>query len=103
MNSLHELQDWYLSQCNGDWEHTYGVSIGTLDNPGWSLEVELTDTNLEGLEFKERSYGIGKDTEPNGQDWMVCKVKDRKFVSYGGPRKLEEIISVFLAWAKQSA
>ena len=34
--------DWYLSQCNGDWEHAYGVKIDTLDNPGWTLEVEDT-------------------------------------------------------------
>ena len=39
-NALQSLQDWYLAQCNGDWEHTYGVSIGTLDNPGWTLDVE---------------------------------------------------------------
>lgn len=38
---LKGLQDWYCSQCNGDWEHGYGVSIETLDNPGWSLKIEL--------------------------------------------------------------
>jgi hypothetical protein len=34
------LTQWYLAQCNEDWEHSYGVAIGTLDNPGWSLEVD---------------------------------------------------------------
>jgi hypothetical protein len=28
------LQGWYATQCDGDWEHEYGVSIETLDNPG---------------------------------------------------------------------
>ncbi len=103
MNSLQELQEWYLSQCNEDWEHTYGVSIGTLDNPGWSVEVELTDTDLEGAQFKTQSYGVGENADPNGHDWLVCEVKDNKFIGHGGPRKLEEIIKVFLAWVKQNA
>jgi hypothetical protein len=103
MNSLHELQEWYLSQCNENWEHTYGVSIGTLDNPGWSLEVDLTGTNLNDIEFKELSYGVSKEPETSGHDWIHCKVKDHKFSGYGGPRKLEEIINVFLVWAKQNS
>jgi hypothetical protein len=32
---LNELQVWYGAQCNGSWEHTYGIKIETLDNPGW--------------------------------------------------------------------
>lgn len=103
MSALHELQEWYLSQCNEDWEHTYGVSIDTLDNPGWSLEVELTDTYLDGVEFEERSYGLGDEARASGENWLVCRVKDGKFLGYGGPRKLEEIINVFLSWAKQNA
>ena len=35
-DSLNWLMQWYLGECNNDWEHTYGVEIGTLDNPGWS-------------------------------------------------------------------
>jgi len=103
MSSLQELQEWYLSQCNEDWEHTYGVSIETLDNPGWSLEVELTDTYLEAKEFNEQSYGVGNEAESSGENWIICKVKDNKFIGYGGPRKLEEIINVFLWWAKSNA
>jgi Immunity protein 53 len=51
MNALQELQQWYQSQCNGDWEHTYGVKIDTLDNPGWSVTIELADTYLYGRTF----------------------------------------------------
>jgi Immunity protein 53 len=32
---LTQLQSWYVAQCNGDWEHTCGISIETVDNPGW--------------------------------------------------------------------
>ena len=39
------LQSWYEKQCNSDWEHNYGIKIETLDNPGWSITVDLVDTN----------------------------------------------------------
>ena len=103
MNALRDLQDWYLSQCNEDWEHTYGVSIGTLDNPGWSVEVELTGTTLHQAQFDEQSYGVGENAEPNSNEWVHCTVKDNKFIGYGGPQKLEEIIEIFLSWAKRYA
>ena len=45
-NLLERLPWWYTSMCNGDWEHTYGVFISNIDNPGWSLKVELKDTYL---------------------------------------------------------
>lgn len=50
---MKRLQDWYASQCNGDWEHTYGISLSTLDNPGWSLKVDLTNTYLSDRRFDE--------------------------------------------------
>ena len=53
MNSfgLTELQAWYIAQCDGAWEHTYGIKIETLDNPGWMLRVDLVETELAGRAF----------------------------------------------------
>jgi len=31
------LETWFASMCNGDWEHTYGITLETVDNPGWLL------------------------------------------------------------------
>jgi len=103
MNRLQELQAWYLSQCNGIWEHAYGVAIGTLDNPGWSLEIDLAGTRLEDIAFEERSYGISESSEPCENNWFTCKVERNKFLAYGGPSMLDEIIGIFLAWAKTHA
>lgn len=103
MSALAELQEWYVSQCNEDWEHTYGVSIGTLDNPGWSLKIALTETHLESVEFLEHSYGVGIDGHASGNEWLICKKEEGEFICYGGPRKLEEMINVFLSWAKEHA
>jgi hypothetical protein len=44
-NLLPRLQRWYHSQSDGTWEHASGVRIETLDNPGWSLKVDLRGTN----------------------------------------------------------
>lgn len=100
LSVIAELQDWYLSQCNENWEHTYGVDIGTLDNPGWSLKIDLTDTPLHDISFAGHSYGIGNDMEHRGDNWLIYKVENGKFVCYGGPKKLEEMIQVFLSWAR---
>ena len=102
MSALTELQEWYVAQCNGDWEHAYGVSIGTLDNPGWSLKIALTETYLEAIEFSQRSYGVGVDGHASGNEWLVCKKEKGIFVGHGGPRKLEEMINIFLSWAKEN-
>jgi hypothetical protein len=32
---LPRLSRWYAAHCSGEWEHQYGVSIQTIDNPGW--------------------------------------------------------------------
>ncbi|WP_203237204.1 Imm53 family immunity protein [Streptomyces gilvosporeus] len=37
LDPLSSLTAWYTSQCDGGWEHEYGIRIETLDNPGWSV------------------------------------------------------------------
>lgn len=39
MDVFQWLQEWYIQNCDGDWEHCYGIKIGTLDNPGWSIDI----------------------------------------------------------------
>jgi hypothetical protein len=85
MESLTELQRWYLDQCDEDWEHSYGVTIGTLDNPGWSLTIDLVDTALEGKPFEPIQYGMLNEAETSEDEWIHCKVEDNKFTAFGGP------------------
>jgi len=102
MEILKALQNWYLSQCNDSWEHRYGVKIDTLDNPGWSLKVDLTGTDLENQPFSIMKYGVDKDSHPESDNWISCKVEENRFMGFGGPQKLEEIIQVFLTWASET-
>jgi hypothetical protein len=94
-STLSELQDWYAAQCDGDWEHCYGLSIGTLDNPGWCLCIDLEGTDLADVAFAEV-----KENYEDDLDWLVCAKHAAKFTGHGGPRKLERMMRIFLDWAK---
>ena len=103
MSTLRKLQDWYRSQCDGEWEHGYGVRIGTLDNPGWTVTIHLDGTYLAEIAFEAVSYGVGKEVVEGSDEWLLCRVEEKKFEGRGGPEKLEEIIQVFLRWAERPA
>src|SRR5918993_1820728 len=94
MNILAELQKWYASNCDTEWEHDFGVKIETLDNPGWGVVVDLEGTNLEGKE----SQGVKDETSE--ESWIQCYVAGKKFHGFGDPGRLEEILRTFLDWAK---
>ena len=94
MNRFTQIQDWYAAHCNGVWEHTYGVKIDSLDNPGWWVKIDLTGTELERADFPPR---VEQRSE---SDWLNCKIKDRVFEGAGDPSKLETILGIFLDWAR---
>lgn len=86
------LATWYRSQCDGDWEHQHGVRISTLDNPGWSLDVDLAGTPRDGASLPKKMIERTKD------DWVFLEVKDDFFRARGGPGNLAEIINLFAAF-----
>ena len=94
MTTLEQLQHWYHSQCDGDWEHGDGITIESLDNPGWRVRISLRDTNLESKPFQEISR-----LEPE-HDWIRCWLQDGFFQGAGSPQKLEEILQTFLVWSQ---
>ncbi|GAA3919320.1 hypothetical protein GCM10023084_81910 [Streptomyces lacrimifluminis] len=58
------LQNWYVQQCNGDWEHEWGVKIAMLDNPGWTVSIDLEETGLEEREYPRQ------EINRSPQDWV---------------------------------
>jgi hypothetical protein len=36
MDELQELQEWFHSHCDGEWEQKKAIEIVTCDNPGWN-------------------------------------------------------------------
>jgi len=92
---LRGLQSWYARQCDGEWEHRYGPSIETVDNPGWVLTVPLAGTDLADRPFAER-----RENYEHPEDWLTCQRADDCFVAVGGPHRLERMIEIFLQWAE---
>ena len=92
--SLARLQAWFLVMCNGDWEHTYGIKLETVDNPGRMLTIEIKDTPLWAQAFPT----ISECT--NDAVWLHCAVSDGVFRASGGVDSLERILTVFLDWAE---
>lgn len=92
-NCLEWLQSWFFNQSNGEWEHSFGIVIESLDNPGWSVQIDLEGTKIEGKKlpfFKE---------ERSDLNWIVCRVVDKKFEGFGGSQNLIEILEFFRDWA----
>jgi len=91
VNDIEKLQLWYNRQCDGSWEHQYGVSIDTLDNPGWSVLVDLVGTDLQSMQMEPIVE------EESDQDWIHCKIENGKFVGNKSPLKLNAILHAFFA------
>ena len=95
MTTLEKLQVWYYNQCNDDWEHGNGIKIDTIDNPGWSIKIDLIETDLENKKFKRI------EVERTDYDWFHCWVKDNTFEVACGVHNLQEALEIFLNWAEQ--
>ena len=95
MDQIEWLEKWYQKTRNGHREHFYGIEIGTLDNPGWYINIDLRETQYESLKMDE----IKKEGDC---DWMRCVISDGIFKGVGDCLKLKEIIQVFKPANKKS-
>ncbi len=89
MNLIKWLDNWYASQCDGNWEHDYGVNIETLDNPGWSIKINLNYTNTP---LDDRKWRL---IELSENQWIGYKIKDGFFDAASVPKNLEILIYIF--------
>jgi hypothetical protein len=92
-DELTQLQDWYASHTNGEWEHGYGIVIESLDNPGWHVKIELNDTNLESKPFRTINVKHSKI------DWYGCKLDKSEFHGYASQQHLTTLLRIFNDWA----
>jgi len=83
------LQDWYSSNCDGEWEHENIIKIQSLDNPGWLLEIEILDLSSK---VSLKKWNIFELSEEN---WIGYDVDNNKFTASGDPTKLEALIKIF--------
>jgi hypothetical protein len=100
------LMQWYSTHCDGDWEHDCGVEIGTLDNPGWTLKIDLKGTPLAGQTFTKEARGKPSDDLDEWRrtgSWWVADVQGDVFTAACGPLDLTTIVSIFRRWAEAAA
>ena len=96
-DQLQRLRSWYEVHCDGEWELEAGIRIATISNPGWSLHVRLTETELEAKPFEEIRIDYDSD-----RDWLICRKNGDVFEGFCGPTKLEELLERFLSWAEHA-
>lgn len=96
METLTWIQDWFKEQCDGYWEHSYSIKIETLDNPGWSITINLEGTSLENTEIEYQLFEKAED------DWYGFKSKNNLFEAVGDPNKLQILLEKFREIATNS-
>lgn len=94
LNILEWIQEWMFQNCDGVWEHAQNFTIKPIDNPGWSVTVNLVGTNLENKLFPI------VDIENSEIDWLYCTIKNKQFQGDGGVENLIEILEIFRNWAE---
>lgn len=88
------LQGWYTGLCDGDWEHGQGISISTIDNPGWSVKIDLELTPCEGRSYERAELDRGV------HDWHHTWVNQNAFHAACGPLNLGEVLHLFRTWVQ---
>lgn len=94
------IRDWYHARCDGDWEHRWGITIETLDNPGWRGRIAI-----EGTPLADRDPPAAVSIHRSDTDWLEIAVRHdetfegRHFDFACGTYNLEECLAAFVAWA----
>lgn len=87
------LEDWYASQCDGEWEREYGVRISNVTNPGWSLSIDLIGTELEG-----RVVEIAPIDDD--RNWLYVHSDGRTFEALSSSPGLRRTVEAFRRFAR---
>ena len=94
-DSLSFVTEWYQRHCDGEWEHAYGVRVDTIDNPGWSIEIDLVGTELQGSKLDWVKDGADAD-----EVWLFWRSTGTKFEAACGAGDLDRAFSAFKNFAE---
>ncbi len=104
MDDLTWLQHWYESISDIDLDSYNRARIETLDNPGWSVRIDLADTPFAAHADETLiEQGVGSQADPDSNDWVYCFIKAGRFEGVGGPQKLTLILKTFREWVERIA
>jgi hypothetical protein len=82
------INKWLIINCNGDWEHEFGVRIISSDVPGWNIELDLSKTCLESTNF---SYSEKKE-----HSFIEINIIDNVFKAYCSLNYYNRCLSLFI-------
>ncbi len=88
------LMYWFWSQCNGDWEHEYGIVLDTTSEGKWKLDISISNSILDGVEF------ISNDFIANAGNEVECKFDNQSLVVYADTQNIIRVLQSFRAWAE---
>jgi hypothetical protein len=94
METIQRLEAWYGTRCNGRWEHQWGIRISNIDNPGWSVSIDLNETTIANQMLQPLRVDVSET------DWMHCWKDSAKFEGRGDPGKLDAILRHFLRFVE---
>jgi hypothetical protein len=108
MDLLIWLERWYQEQCDGEWEQEQGVTIQTLDNPGWLVEANLRGLRPEAMAAARILAVVGEPPREDngnigGSIWMTCEIRSGKFVGSGDPTQLRMTLAQFRSLVEAEA
>ena len=49
--ALQLVEEWFKRKCDGNWEHQFGVTLESTDDPGWAvtLDMDMTPVDLDAV------------------------------------------------------
>ena len=89
MEILDWIQEWFKDNCDGNWEHGEVIQITTIDNPGWEVEIDISNTSIATMNLEWILNEKSKD------DWHGVKIMNQKFIAAGDAGKLKFLLGLF--------
>lgn len=86
---LEWIQNWFKDNCDGEWEKSEVIQITTIENPGWEVEVDISNTSIANTTI---NWILN---ENNKHDWYGVKIENQKFTAAGDPGKLIFLLGLF--------
>jgi hypothetical protein len=71
-----------------------GIKIGTIDNPGWRITINVWGTELQDIPFEEVSHGLSEEEEI----WWHRKKEKSSFQAACSPTNFNKVITIFNEW-----
>lgn len=83
------IQTWFTNNCDGAWEKGEVIQITNLDNPGWEVEIDVSNTSLATFTIP---WILNENSK---QDWYGVKIENQKFSASGDAGKLTFLLGLF--------